>query len=709
MSRMASSKNTRNTSLQVAVAVIFGLSPCMAVADASLSGQSGLVNMPDARIQDEGTFGFGVNKLEPYYTLWSSLSVLPRLEVSARFTRIDGVPGADPSVGFGDYRDKSFDAKFLLFRESEYFPAVSVGAQDFTGTRLFSANYLALSKKLGDLDLTLGYGTDRIDGVFGGIRYRPSWHPNLGFVVEYDANDYVNDFRAAQSGANQRKGGATYALEYKYGWIGTQLSYQGGDIGGNLYLAIPLMEKEYVPKIDEPEPYAKITAQPSIEQMQSETGHAREMIQELERQGFKNIRLRLDGKTIEASLTHPRITLLSRAVGRAARTVLLLGPAEIERLSITYTENDLPVLTYHFTDAKRLRSYFVSLIELDLLEDYVDIQYATPEYASRFRDKASLLELDDTDDKGRAQTFYGEGAHAVSIRREDPFLSGFQLIPFNVRLYFINPNGDASYDTFTTLAYQKHFGQGWFLNGAARLTLFENVSDADRPSVSVLPHVRTDIPIYKQEERRLKLNGLLLNKYTQHAERIYSRFSAGYYEEMFAGAGGQVLYLPKRGDWAVDFSLDWLRQREPESDFGFRDYSVATALLAVHYRIPKYGITTTARIGRFLAKDEGVRFEIKRRFHSGIEAGIWFTRTNENDQTQPNRPKEEFLDRGLFVSIPLASMLTKDTRERASIALVEATRDVGQMVESPGDLYRLFEQRLSLDAGEIGPFTNFDK
>ncbi|HWR87834.1 MAG TPA: YjbH domain-containing protein, partial [Acidiferrobacterales bacterium] len=139
------------------------------------------------------------------------------------------------------------------------------------------------------------------------------------------------------------------------------------------------------------------------------------------------------------------------------------------------------------------------------------------------------------------------------------------------------------------------------------------------------------------------------------------------------------------------------------------DYSVATALLAFHYRIPEYGITATARAGRFLAKDEGVRFELKRRFHSGIEAGIWFTRTNENDLTQPNRPKEQFLDRGLFISIPLASMLTKDTQEQANLAVVEATRDVGQMVESPGDLYRLFEQRLALDAGEIGPLTDFAK
>ena len=691
------------------MAALIGVLPGPVLADASLIGQSGLVHMPDARIAEEGTLSIGTSNIDPYFTIWSSLTVLPRLEVSARFTKIDQVPGGAPGSTFGDYRDKSFDAKLLLLKESHYLPALSIGTQDFTGTRLFNAKFLTLSKNFGDVDVTLGYGADRIDGAFGGIRYRPSWHKNLGFVAEYDANNYKNDYRATDSGADQRKGGATYAIEYKYGWLGAQLSYQGGDVGANLYVSIPLMQREYVPKIDEPAPYTTSTRQPTLQEAQGDARNTQEIARALERQGFKNVRLRLDGTALEASLTHPRISLIGRAVGRAARTLVLLGPADIETLRITYTQNDLPLLTYHFTDAKRLHSYFVGLIPQEKLDEYVEIQYASPEYAERFRDKTALMVLDETDKKAPTQTYYGDEGHIVSIRQEDPFLSGFRLIPFNVRLYFIDPSGDASYDTFSTLAYQKYFGSGLFLNGAARLTLFENVSDVTRPSVSVLPHVRTDIALYKQEESRLKLNGLLLNKYSQLAERVYGRFSAGYYEEMFGGAGGQVLYLPRRGNWAADLTADWLRQRAPEKDFGFRDYSVATALLALHYRIPEYGITATARAGRFLAKDEGVRFELKRRFHSGIEAGIWFTRTNENDLTQPNRPKEQFLDRGLFISIPLATMLTKDTQERASLAIVEATRDVGQMVESPGDLYRLFEQRLALDAGEIGLLTDFAK
>jgi hypothetical protein len=97
------------------------------------------------------------------------------------------------------------------------------------------------------------------------------------------------------------------------------------------------------------------------------------------------------------------------------------------------------------------------------------------------------------------------------------------------------------------------------------------------------------------------------------------------------------------------------------------------------------------RAGRFLAGDEGVRFEAKRRFASGWEAGIWYTYTNGNDITSPGTPTNPYHDKGIFLSMPLETLLTKDTRATAGISLAPWTRDVGQMVASPGDLYSILE------------------
>lgn len=662
--------------------------------------------MPTARIEEDGVLRLGYSRTDPYSTLWSSISFFPRLELSGRYTVIDGVQQVEDQPEFGDYDDKAFDAKLLLFRESQHLPEVSLGVQDFIGTRLFPSEYVAVSKRVGDVDVTVGYGKNRIDGMFGGLRYKPSWNPNLGLVAEYDATDYKHDFGADQSGADQRTGGATYAVEYRFGWVGLQVSYQGGEVGANAYVSIPLMEKEFVPKIEEPEPYSAASARPSLEEWRSDPQYAKALGWSLDQQGFRNIYLRLDGKSLEASLTHTRISLIGRAVGRAARALLLLGPRDIETIEITYTLNDLPVVTYAFRDLRLLQEYFAGGVPGEKLEQTVEIGFTSPEYGRQFRHVAiGVFEKEEADPGFR--TLYGDEGHAVSFKREDRFLSSARLIPFNLRFYFNDPSGAFKYDTFALGAYSKHFGGGLFLDSAVRLTLVENVSDVTISSNSVLPHVRSDIADYKREGDSLRLNSLLLNQYAHPAQRVYGRLSAGYYEEMYAGAGGQLLYLPKDSDWAADFSVDWLKQREPGNSFGFTDYSTTTALGALHYRFSESGITVTGRAGRFLARDEGVRLEFKRRFRSGVELGGWYTVTNEKDITSPGSPEDPYYDKGLFVRIPLNSMLTKDTQQTASLSLAPWTRDVGQMVESPGDLYRMFERRLLLNSAEHDLLTDF--
>ena len=127
-----------------------------------------------------------------------------------------------------------------------------------------------------------------------------------------------------------------------------------------------------------------------------------------------------------------------------------------------------------------------------------------------------------------------------------------------------------------------------------------------------------------------------------------------------------------------------------------------TALGALHYRLPGWGLTATARAGRFLAKDKGVRFELKRRFRSGITFGAWYTLTDGDDDTPPGSPGDPYFDKGIFASIPLASMLTKDTQARSEFSIRPWTRDVGQMVVSPGDLYTTLERTLMLDTTDHG-------
>ena len=99
-------------------------------AEPSITGQTGLIAMPDARIDPDGTWRTGYSFANPYTAVWTSLTALPRLEGSLRYTAIRGVPGfTDPerAGSYGDFKDKSFDAKFLLLEEDGLWPAVEIG------------------------------------------------------------------------------------------------------------------------------------------------------------------------------------------------------------------------------------------------------------------------------------------------------------------------------------------------------------------------------------------------------------------------------------------------------------------------------------------------------------------------------------------------------------------------------------------------------
>ena len=124
--------------------------------------------------------------------------------------------------------------------------------------------------------------------------------------------------------------------------------------------------------------------------------------------------------------------------------------------------------------------------------------------------------------------------------------------------FFNDPSGAFRYDLSIVGNYSRALAEQTFLQAQAYLPLYENISDVTSPSNSELPHVRSDIAEYRRHNH-LKLSQLLVNRFYHSSERVYARLSGGIYEEMFSGAGGQVLYLPRDGRWGADLDVNWLK------------------------------------------------------------------------------------------------------------------------------------------------------
>jgi len=670
----------------LAFAVLLAGSDGALGAEPSVTGQTGLISMPDARFGQEGDWRTGMSLLRPYQAIWSSITVLPWLEPSFRYTRIMHVPGG-LGPAFGDFKDKSFDLKLRAFPEGERFPAIAFGLQDAQGTRVFRSYYAAASKRFGEFDVTFGYGSGRLDGAFGGVRWSPGALPDWSFVAEYDAYDYKRDTGAQLSGAASYRKESAVGVEYRWGLLGAKAFASHGELGFNAYVSVPLEQREFVPKVDEPVPYVKLNPRPTGAQWAADRAHRARLVRALREQDFADIRLGYDNERLSAELTNTRISSMPRAVGRAARTMLSFAPLEVREIRVTYVQGTLPFATYTFIHVPTLQRYFNGMTTRKNLAQYVSIEYARPGPEREEADRDEALEAFEEPLPQRL-VLRREGPHALALSGD--ILGGRLLVRPGLSIYFNDPAGALKADLSAFAIYDRSLGRGLVLNAEAKLTLWENVSDVTQPSNSLLPHVRTDIAAYKRGGD-LKLLRLLVNKYHLRSERVTTRLSAGIYEEMYSGVGGQVLYLPGDGGWGADLAVDWLRQRDFRGFLGHRDYTTLTAIASLNYRMA-HGVTATARAGRFLAKDEGVRFELKRRFASGFEVGAWYTATNGKDITSPGTPSNPYHDKGIFMAMPIDTMLTKDTQATAGFALAPWTRDVGQMVASPGDLYRIMER-----------------
>jgi len=69
----------RATRALCALLVALSCPPAAWPQAASTTGQTGLINMPDARLAPDGTLRFGYGFAEPYPALWTSITMLPRL------------------------------------------------------------------------------------------------------------------------------------------------------------------------------------------------------------------------------------------------------------------------------------------------------------------------------------------------------------------------------------------------------------------------------------------------------------------------------------------------------------------------------------------------------------------------------------------------------------------------------------------------------
>jgi hypothetical protein len=657
-------------------------------------GTTGLIDMPSAEPMQDGNVAVGISSFGGNTRTTLTFQATPRIQASFRYTGIKDAPFGS----FDTYRDRSFDVRFLLNRESRYLPALTLGLQDFAGTGIYAGEFVAATKNFsgarvpGTLKATVGLGWGRLGSSgsigtpFGEDRppfsgqtseggelstdqwFRGDMAPFAG--LEWQINDkwglkaeYSSDDYALESGNPDfsRDSRFNFGAEYQVNdaiRVGGYYLY-GSEVGVNVQVQLNPNRPVSPLRIPAPNPYfVRPTRQERPEAYNTDwvTSEAtvnvslRDAIMPLlEAEGMTLIELRTTSSTTEVRFRNDRYGSTSLAVGRVARVMAGLLPDSVETFRIVPVVNNLAqsVVVFRRSDLEAL------------------------EFAPNAPD--ALL----------AVTGFG-GADPVlvgSARNEALFPSyNWSIGPYLKRRLF-DPNEPVRVDFGIEIGGSFEPAPGWKVAGRLQHRLSGNIDEDTDSFASALPRVRTDALLYDKGSET-SIPDLYVSKQWKAAPDVYARLSAGYLERMFGGVSAEVMWKPVASRLALGVEANYVKQRDFEDILGFRDYTVFTGHASAYYEFEN-GFTGQLDVGQYLAGDVGATMTLEREFENGWRVGGFFTLTDVSSEDFG----EGSFDKGIKVTIPVNWLLGRPGSQTRSTTLRPLQRDGGARLNVPGRLY----------------------
>ena len=657
--------------------MLLALLAASGVVSGSDFGTTGLIDIPTARFEEDGLFSVGGSTDKRHKQFSITYQVMPWLQGTFRYT------------GYNDYFywDRNYELKARLWEEDLYLPQVAVGIRDIVGTGNFGSEYVVASKTWGSTDVTLGMGWGRLAGdgvvsnplsqlderfdirpqfsgvggelsfnqffsgskvgVFGGVSHSFESLP-VTAMLEFNPDQYDKDFRngVPRPESPWSAGLSWHALP----GVDLRLSLQhGGQIG--VGFRSYLDTKAELPR-REPERFISsyyLSQRDLPPQINKNKWYAR-LLYDVERSGLLLIEgtISLNGTQAKLVIGNTSYSLWSDAVGRHTALADLHLPATVKSIHFIIEEA-----------GHRSATIVVPRPSTTLFKN-----------PRTTKNKVRIL----------------AGGTLVKPQHRTGFVTGKinNTLSVKSRFQLFDPDDPARYQIFADLSSEYALSNHWAVKASFAVDIENNFDESQRQeSDSVLPNVRSNVARYLADGDS-GLEKLIIEGRNTIGRSFHYRAVAGYFETMFAGAGGEVLYWPTKSRIAVGASLAYAKQRDYDRRLGFLDYDVLTGHISAYWATPYYNFDIAIHAGQYLAADVGATLEARRTFRNGWQIGVWATLTNV--------PFEEFgegsFDKGMYFQVPLDGLFGSRTRSTFSTRMRPIQRDGGQRLDGfSGDIF----------------------
>lgn len=657
--------------------------------------QGGYINMPSARMGQEGEIGGGYASVPPYRTYNVRCQLIDRLEFTGNYRIFKGVddPILSP-LGFGDLSDKGASVKLSLFRpeDSDYaIPGVSIGVDDFMGTRNFTASYIVATQVFLDYDteFSLGYGIKRIRGFFGGISWMPfrencsPYLNGISLTVEYDATPYKDHHIEKHPKGRVKKTPFNFGVKYR---LWDTFDFSASYIRGTAWAFSASTfynfghTKGFLPKIQDPLPYRSPINTEPIGILRPEDALVQDFLYAMHGQGLDLLKSTLSYSDCGQKILRLHIENDAYRTENALRERLdsllaFLTPSDIDQVIVVIETEGFPFQEYCYCMefVRQFAAMQMGSYELHILSPLREVSFPCH-------------------------------ANTHCIFKRDREVCAFNLYPLTQSL-FGSSKGKFKY-SLGVGAVLEGFIYDIYYSFRVGYTLFSDMGHligTDRLNPSQLPNVRTDIIRYFRH-KGLSLEEAYVQKNFNMGCGWFSRLSFGYFEPEYAGLATEFLFYPVNSEWAIGFEGAAFKKRNI-SGLGFTNkvrqlhgfvpsyhrYRFYQYFLNFYYRWKEAKMDLEVNAGKFLANDYGARFSVARYFPSGLRIGIWYTVTNGNDKVNGHT----YYDKGISFSMPLDLFYMRSSCARWGYGMSAWLRDVGVSAATGQGLYELIrEQRI---------------
>ncbi len=649
-------------------------------------GISRLIDIPSSRMDADGLLRLSHSKQKIADITNFTYQATPWLQTNFRYTifnpdnkirrtiyeasdRIDGL------------NDRSYGIKLRLIKEGQNIPEISIGAQDIIGTGAWSSEYIVVSKKLNNLDFTLGMGWGRLAerssfsnplknindnfsirkksggkrggelrsnsffrgdqiGLFGGFSY---YYPklNIRLIAEYNSDSYS---RERYFGTINDSSPYSYGIE----WRGSEgssfmLSHQqGNQLGISFSSSIDSKEQGKIPKID---PFyssldGAFKAKPQ-KTLNFDKWYDR-LFHDMEKSGLLLRKAKLIPNDSQAIIefSNLRYNMSADSVKRVLTLSQLHLPRNIRNINLIINEAGIRAMTLRYFRSNSSKSF------VKASENYSNITILPPREIKKSSNHTDLFRTLNID------------------------------MNLATKFQFFDPDKPLKSQIFLKINTIFNLTDNWNLHGSFAVNLKNNF-DLNRDPNSYLPFVRTDINKYLVEGDS-GIDSLFFERRGSISENTHYRLYAGILELMYSGIGAEFIIKPFKSRLAYGSTVNFLNKRGYKRDFELDHYKVATGYLSLYYATPFYNYDLALHFGSYLAKDKGSTIEVRRSFDNGFSIGAFATFTNVSSADFG----EGSFDKGIYFKIPFDSISKGSSKSSLSTLIRPIQRDGGQFLHN---------------------------